>query len=108
MGVRVRPKARESAADKAPARYGLWGWLKQKDNRMVLQFVGADIVALIGVLTTMGILHQPAPPEIHPVPSATAAPPAPPPSQPVNQSATANGDAATNVSGSSNVVVIRK
>jgi hypothetical protein len=105
MGVRVRPIARESAADKAPARHGLWGWLKQKDNRTVLQFVGAGIVALIGVLTTMGILHQPAPPEAHPAPFTTAAPPPP---QPVNQSATANGDAATNVSGSSNVVVIRK
>ncbi|MFM0624971.1 hypothetical protein [Paraburkholderia xenovorans] len=108
MGVRVRPKARESVADKAPAPHGLWGWLKQKDNRTVLQFVGAGIVALIGVLTTIGILHQPAPPEAHPVPSATAASPASPPPQPVNQSATANGDAATNVSGSSNVVVIRK
>jgi hypothetical protein len=108
MGVRVRPKARESAADKAPEPQGVWGWLKRKDNRTVLQFVGAGIVALIGVLTTMGILHQPAPPEIHPVPSATAAAPAPPPPQPVSQNATANGGAATNVSGSSNVVVIRK
>ncbi|MFM0168260.1 hypothetical protein [Paraburkholderia sediminicola] len=107
MGVRVRPKARESAANKAPEPRGLWRWLKEKDNRTVLQFVGAGIVALIGVLTTMGILHQPASPETHPVQAATA-PSAPPPPQPVNQSATANGDAATNVSGSSNVVVIRK
>ena len=67
MGVRVRPKARESAANKAPEPRGLWRWLKEKDNRTVLQFVGAGIVALIGVLTTMGILHQPAPPETHPV-----------------------------------------
>jgi hypothetical protein len=103
MGVHIRPKTQEAAPDKAIEHRGLWGWLKRKDNRTVLQFVGAGIAAVIGLLATMGVFHHPPTTETRSSSSAPAVPPAPLPlqePQSINQNATATSGVALNAIGS--------
>jgi hypothetical protein len=111
MGVHIRPTKQEATPDKPVEHRGLWGWLKRKDNRTVLQFVGAGIVAVIGLLSTMGVFHQPSTPKTQSVSSAPAVPPASQPlqePQSVNQNATSYGGVAANMTGPNNKVVVGK
>lgn len=104
-------RAQENAAEESVEAVTIWQWLKRKENRAVLEFIGAGIVALIGLLTTMGVLHHRpanAPPSITSSPAAASARVAAPQAQPVNQNATANGGVATNNNGSNNEVRVVK
>ena len=111
MGVNSRQKTQQAAPDKTVQQRGLWGWLKRKENRTVLQFVGAGIAAVIGLLATMGVFHQPPTPKAPSISSAPAVPPAPRPlqePQSINQNATATSGVAMNSIGSENKVETHK
>jgi hypothetical protein len=41
-----------------PLDSGLWAWLKKKENRVVLSFIGAAIVAAVGLLVKMGFFEK--------------------------------------------------
>ncbi|RFU49688.1 hypothetical protein [Paraburkholderia sp. DHOC27] len=73
----------------------MWAWLKRADNQKTLRFVGAAIVAAIGVLVTIGVIHKPeeAAPKAPPVAEAKAPETAPVVLQ--NASAGNNGTAFT-------------
>jgi hypothetical protein len=97
---------------------GFWNWLKRPDNQKALKFVGASIVAAIGALVTMGVIHKPddkaapAPavaasaPSITSTPSPTvaAAPAVLPAPTPTQSAVTNNGGNATAIQGSGNKV----
>jgi hypothetical protein len=89
-------------APAAPPSSGAWGWLRNPANQKTLRFIGGGIVAAVGILATIGILHKPdGPTSTKTMPISSASQTAPGPAQ----SAVANGGGnATNIQGNGNQV----
>jgi hypothetical protein len=90
-----KPSIEQPAADASTPR--VWGWLQNPANQKTLRFIGAGIVAVIGLLGSIGFFHTST--KTEQFSSASQALPAAP-----TQSAVASGGNATNIQGNKNQV----
>jgi hypothetical protein len=80
--------------------------LKRTENQKTLKFVGAAIVAAVGLLVTVGVIHKPA----DTAPQAAATVPAKPPEPPavVQSASSGDGGVAFTINGPGNQVRVEK
>ena len=101
MANRTSRKSRQPNPEVPAPATGVWSWLQKPANQKTLRFIGAGIVAAIGLLVTVGFIHKPeeSASKASSAISASQLQPAP------TQSATASGGGnATNINGSGNLV----
>jgi hypothetical protein len=114
MNQHDRSNQRRATPDVTEGRLSWWAWLKRKENRAALQFIGAAIVAAIGLATSLMTRHSAVetPPRTPAQSSAQASAPAAAvtalapiaASATVNQNAVTNGGRATIVNGNNNQI----
>jgi hypothetical protein len=106
MANRDRRGPERPEQQKEKSRTGMWSWLKRTENQKTLQFVGAAIVAAVGLLVTIGVVHKPADIAPQATRSAQAKPPEPP--AVVQNASAGSAGTAFNINGEGNQVRVEK
>ncbi|MFM0616209.1 hypothetical protein PQR37_19275 [Paraburkholderia nemoris] len=99
---KLRTSSEKKSSDDTPSS-GAWVWLGKPANQRTLRFIGGGIVAVIGVLTAVGVFHKH---DDSPSRNATVDRTASANSTPsiVQQASASSGGTAVNILGSGNSV----